>query len=92
MNVDKEGKNVIQIGYGPAHSVEEYNTFVHSLSKRARREKILHKHDDLSDWPGQIQNEKYQIYGHNRDEKVPMTSSLVGFVDFQVILNDVIYD
>ena len=54
MNVDKEGKNVIQIGYGPAHSVEEYNTFVHSLSKRARREKVLHKHDDLSNRPWQV--------------------------------------
>ena len=49
MNVDKKGENVIQIGYGPAHIVEKYNSFVHSLSKRARREKILHKHDDLSD-------------------------------------------
>ena len=49
MNVDKKGENVIQIGYGPAYSVEKYNTFVNSLSKRARREKILHKHDDMSD-------------------------------------------
>jgi len=82
MNVDKKGENVIQIGYGPANCVEKYNTFVHSLSKRARREKVLHKHDDLSNRPGQIQNEEYQVYGHNRDEKVSMTSSLVGFVDF----------
>jgi hypothetical protein len=26
MNVDKKGENVIQIGYGPTHSVEKYNT------------------------------------------------------------------
>ena len=54
MNVDKKGENVIQIGYGPTHSVEKYDAFVYCLSKRACREKVLHKYDDLSDGPGQI--------------------------------------